>query len=296
MSAPEQAKLPLPDVQRTPDTREVRIKRVGVTNIRMPIRLKRRHHGSPGSLFEPVDTVGVFELAVSLPALVKGTHMSRFTEVLNSHIDGGGVFSCEDLQKIARELAVKLEADEVFVALRAEYFVQQNSPVTERKGMAPLIGLLEVSVIRTASEDNDLPAYDYFTQTRTGIEIEGKTCCPCSKEISDYDPVTERGKGAHAQRGKIFIMVEHQPQHTIYFENLVDIAWRAFSVPCYPVLKRPDERHVTMDAYANPKFVEDVVRDVACQLRQVPTILGFSIRVQNAESIHYHDAFAEVEE
>lgn len=295
--------MTLPDVQRTPDTREVDIKRVGVTGIKLPITLLRKDDEHNVKVDHPLqETVGVFELSCSLPAAVKGTHMSRFTEVLMAHLDANGLFSCRDLQKLAYELAKKLQATEVLLKLRVDYFMRQDSPVTEKKGVAPLIGLLEVELSQIQQEESsgyanvDPKEPEWVMETRTGIEIDGKTCCPCSKEISDFDETTGRGKGAHAQRSHIKMLVNHRPENTIYFENLAKIAWRAFSIPCYPVLKRPDERHVTMGAYDNPKFVEDVVRDVAVQLRAFPIVYGFQVRVENDESIHYHNAFAEVEE
>lgn len=284
--------VPLPDIQHTLDSRGVPIRRVGVTGIKLPIQLKRSPSQTGGDpLLDYIDTVGTFELACSLPATVKGTHMSRFTEVLNAHIDGGGNFSIEGLQEVAYELAEKLGAASVFLKVEADYFISQRAPVSLRPGMAPLKGILQVEITDYTSEENlgNL-------RTWTGIEIEGKTCCPCSRLISEYDPLTKTGKGAHAQRGKVSIMVEHNPNSMVWFEELVHIAWRAFSQPVYPVLKRVDERHITMNAYANPKFVEDVVRDVICQLREFPRHLRhWKVRVENAESIHYHNAYAEVE-
>ncbi len=271
----------LPDIQKTMDSREVAIDRVGVTGIRLPIRVKRPHAQSEDG--SHCDTVGEFELAVALPAQVKGTHMSRFTEVLADYIDSHGVFSGLGMVHLARNVATKLESRDALVRVHLDYFVSQPSPVRGVPGVAPIRGMLECRVL------------EGIPLTRTGVTVEGKTCCPCSKEISDYDPATGRGKGAHAQRSKITMEVTHLPDVTIWFESLVEIAWRAFSQPVYPVLKRPDERHVTMGAYNNPKFVEDVIRDTVCQLRDYPLVGQYKVRVQNAESIHYHDAFAEVE-
>lgn len=284
----------LPDIQRTVDTREVPIHRVGVTGIKLPIQVRRapsEHNDDP--TLEYLDTVGTFELACSLPATVKGTHMSRFTEVLNDHVGAGGVFSIEDLQEVAETLTLKLDAQKVFLRLVVDYFINQPAPQTSRPGVAPLKGILQVEV--------DIGPRDGVSRqpvitTHTGVIIQGKTCCPCSKEISDFDATTGRGKGAHAQRSTISMLARHSPTTTLWFEELVHAAWRSFSSPIYPVLKRPDERAVTMKAYENPKFVEDVVRDVALQLREMPKVKHFSVRVQNEESIHYHDAYAELEE
>ena len=274
-----QTKLPLPDIQRTPDSRGVAIKRVGVTGIRLPVRVRMEDSD------KYQDTIGVFEVGVGLTANVKGTHMSRFTEVLNEHVAAGGVFSITDLKTVAHEILIRMEARSVDIRLVVDYFMPQASPVAGRPGVAPLQGMLRVSM------DPELGI-----RTWTGIIIEGKTCCPCSREISEYDRETGKGKGAHAQRGKVTMMLRHFSTELIWFEQLVRIAWGAFSSPVYPVLKRPDERHVTMGAYDNPKFVEDVIRDVTVGVRALPRILEVEIRVQNAESIHYHDAFAVVEE
>lgn len=281
----------LPDIQKTPDTRNVAIRRVGVTNIKLPIRMRRRHALPPDTM----DTVGEFEIACSLPAEVKGTHMSRFSEVLNKHLDAGGIFSSEDLQTLASELIDKLEARDVFIQLKVDYFVDQPAPVSGRRGVAPLTGILQVIAYK---KDDGRDILHEF-RTYTGIEILGKTCCPCSREISGYDHATGMGKGAHAQRGNVSILAHHPSDKMLWFEELAEVAWKAFSQPVYPVLKRPDEAHVTMGAYGNPKFVEDVVRDVTVQMRALKAdgrCQGFKIRVQNAESIHYHDAFAEVNE
>lgn len=285
--------LPLPDIQRTADKRDVMIDRVGVTGIRFPVRLRRGSMMLPEDSelgppwpegLEVIETVADFEMSVGLEPTVKGTHMSRFTEALNRHVDQVGTFSGHDLQVLAQELGDKLQSRRVYVRMVADYFIQQAAPSTKRVGTAPLKGILEVNIV------------DGEVHTRTGIEVHGKTCCPCSREISDFDHATQRGKGAHAQRSTVQIMVSHPRRQLIWFEHLVHVAWNAFSSPVFPVLKRPDERLVTMAAYGNPKFVEDVIRDIAVQLRVMPGVLNFKVRVQNAESIHYHDAFAEVTE
>lgn len=285
----------LPDIQRTLDKREVAISRVGVTGIKLPIRVRRSAsaHGGDERLYH-LETVGEFEVAALVPDTVKGTHMSRFTEVLNEHVGNGGVFSISDLQEVAAHLLKRLETDQVFVQLKVDYFMPQEAPVSHRPGVAPLTGILQLEARYVRAQGKPDP--ELVMRTWTGIEILGKTCCPCSREISKYDHATGMGKGAHAQRGKISVLVAHSPGVIVWFEELARAAWRAFSQPVYPVLKRPDEAHVTMGAYDNPKFVEDVIRDMTCQLREMPKVRGFRLRVQNAESIHYHDAYAELEE
>jgi GTP cyclohydrolase I len=281
----------LPDIQKTVDTREVRINRVGVARVKIPIKIPRQPDPSIMMFAgeRPCETVGEFELGVSLDADKKGTHMSRFTEIVNAHTNRVGLFSVRDLKTIAAEMLEKLASSEVTVKLELDYFIQQESPATNRPGIAPIKAFLEV---HADALGGGLVGYT----TYCGIDILGKTVCPCSREISEFDPETGKGKGAHAQRGLIQVRVRHDADHVVWFEELAHCAWRAFSAPVYPVLKRPDERHVTMAAYSNPKFVEDVIRDMALQMRAHPKVQGFKIRVQNAESIHYHDAYAEVEE
>ena len=170
-----------------------------------------------------------------------------------------------------------------------DYFVEQQSPLSKRRGIAPLTGILGVDITPGLGINNSIYLH-------TGIEVDGKTCCPCSREISDFDEKTGRGKGAHAQRSHVRINLDHMHRTMIWWESLLGIAQAAFSSPVYPVLKRVDERAVTMAAYSNPKFVEDVIRDVVLGLGKAPfarDVILWRVRVDNAESIHYHDAFAE---
>jgi len=280
----------LPDIQKTKDLRNVALYRVGVCGIRLPVRLKRR--GDPEY---PSSTTAEFELSCMVPAEVKGTHMSRFTEVLHRFVGDDLEFSGMSLLPLLDELSKVLESPVVHVKMVADYFVRQPAPVSQRHGVAPLKVILEGERTEGGTGFIDDVSYSYVT----GIDIEGKTCCPCSREISEYDPATGKGKGAHAQRGRSQIRVFHSPFRApffLWFEDLVEIAWRAYSSPVYSVLKRVDEKHVTEAAYGNPKFVEDVSRDLIVGLRdlgwQLDAVSGFQVRVENAESIHYHNAYA----
>ena len=278
--------ITLPDIQKTADTRNVHIDRVGVCGIKMPIRIQVPNQDGLGHTL--ADVVGEFELTCFLPDNVKGTHMSRFTEVLNEHVDETGVFSHEHLQSMAAKLATRLGSSHVFIKLEMDYFFKQTSPVSKRKGVAPIKAVLIVEHSAGSSPQVILT---------TGIVINGKTCCPCSREISSFDHETGKGKGAHAQRGTITLRVKHTPAVMVWFEELIQVCLESFSSPVYPVLKRPDEKHVTEHAYGNPKFVEDVIRDVVVNLRKLESfdkILDYAVRVQNAESIHYHDAVAQI--
>jgi len=284
----------LPDIQKTIDTRGVPIDRVGVTGIRLPIRLLRKPTMDETLKEDWQDSVGVFELSCNLPRDVKGTHMSRFTEVLMEHIDKeSGVFSHTSLAKVADVLMERMQASCVEVSVKAVYFMPQVSPVTGRKGIAPIdVGL-------SVSRYNFEGTIGLVEEWMTSVQIEGMTCCPCSKEISDYHHSTQTGKGAHSQRSMVSLQIHHAALNTIWFEDLAGAIQAAYSSPVYPVLKRPDERAVTIAAYENPKFVEDVIRDVvvnlgALHLKQLGGTESWqcNVRVCNAESIHYHDAFA----
>lgn len=268
----------LPDIQKTKDTRAVAIERVGVCAIKMPVCVKRRGGGT-------LDTVGTFEMSCGLASDVKGTHMSRFTQVLNAFVDKGGAFHADALSELAGLLIDRMESHSVFIKVELDYFMEQKSPSTGISGIAPLKAFLSI-------EKNKRMGWERLS---VGVVIDGKTCCPCSREISDFDHETQKGRGAHAQRGTITMRVEGGEAASVWFEDLVEIAWKSFSNPVYPLLKRPDEREVTIGAYSNPKFVEDVIRDCVVQLRKLP-VCSLKVRVQNAESIHYHDAYGEVEE
>lgn len=293
----------LPDIQKTKDVRNVAIQQVGVTGIKLPVRLLVKPPSPPWDQSNPAscDVVGEFEISCSLPYDVKGTHMSRFTEVLGETLGQDRFFSHDHFIPMVRELHTRLEAVVVKVSMVADYFIEQMAPVTARKSLAPLrVGLSVISDLATGNMKHT-----------TQVILDGKTCCPCSREISDFDHKTGRGKGAHAQRSTVDLSVITFSPETIWFEDLAATIWLSYSSPVYPVLKRLDEREVTMNAYNNPKFVEDVIRDVIVNTRRLRRIYlstrseeeretpyhqaswDVKVRVQNAESIHYHDAFAE---
>lgn len=275
--------MELPDIQKTLDLREVPIQTVGVTQIKVPIRIKRMVESKIISDY----TVAEFEMGVSLPAEVKGTHMSRFSQVLTEFLQEDACLNCDmNIADLHEKVLDRLGAVRASIRATFPFFVPQPSPVTSTEGVAPVSVTLEVTGSLTRRVE------------RTTVRVNGKTVCPCSREISEYSKSDGRGKGAHAQRSEITLSVDHLTVVFVPIEDLVDICFKSFSSPVYPVLKRPDERAVTMSAYENPKFVEDVIRDTAVNLRKWSSdkggLLTYSIRVQNAESIHYHDAFAEV--
>jgi GTP cyclohydrolase I len=259
----------LKDTQNSHDDRNIPINKVGICDLRHPIavmdRAQKQQH-----------TVGVFSMSVDLPGDIKGTHMSRFLEVLNRH---HGEVTMATLPQILAEMRTHLEADSAQLGVKFPYFIERKAPVS---GATALLDY-EVEYFGEATATSQL--------ARLRVTVPVKTLCPCSKAISDY--------GAHNQRGYVSMEVECErnakglPQ-MIWIEELVDVAERSASAPLYPLLKRPDERHVTMQAYDNPVFVEDLSRNVAKFLMEDARIASFTVSVINQESIHNHNAFAEI--
>jgi GTP cyclohydrolase I len=260
----------LDDVQNRPDDRRIPIDKVGVSDLCYPIVVLDRKEGRQ-------ETVAKLSMSVSLPHHFKGTHMSRFIEVLNNH---RGEITMRTLPQILHELKERLDAESAHIEVKFPYFVERAAPVTESKA------LMDYKCFFSGDSNGKR---DDFT---LGVRVPVTSLCPCSKEISDY--------GAHNQRGYITIEVrsmylEGGHQEIIWIEELIDVAERSASAPVYALIKRPDERHVTMQAYDNPVFVEDMVRNAATILMDDRRVAWFHIQAVNQESIHNHSAFAEVE-
>lgn len=259
------------DVQSRADERGIALDRVGVTDLRYPIVILDRAR-------ERQSTTARVTMSVSLPHHFKGTHMSRFLEVLNEH---RGEVTMRTLPKMLSELRARLDAESARVELHFTYFLERAAPASGARGLMDY----ECSFIGEASGTRE----DFVL----GVKVPVTSCCPCSKEISDY--------GAHNQRGIISIDVrsarvgDAREPALIWIEELVEIAEKSASAPVYPLLKRNDERHVTMQAYENPVFVEDMVRNVAGTLQDDPRVAWFGVHAVNYESIHNHSAFASVE-
>lgn len=258
------------DTQSEPDARGVAIDFVGVSGLRWPIVVWDRDH-------EKQSTVATFKLSVALPEHFKGTHMSRFVEALN---DYRGEVTFRTLPKIVEDLRKRLSAPSATIEVHFPYFVEKKAPVSQAAG------LMDYDCWFHATGSENAAAFVM------GIKVPVTSLCPCSKAISDY--------GAHNQRGYISINVRpttgaNGEVALVWFEELIAIGENAASCPVYPLLKRQDERHVTMQAYDNPAFVEDIVRDCAVALRDDPRVGWFRVNVENHESIHNHAAFAEVE-
>lgn len=275
-SSPSASPEAMPDVQASIDRRRIAIDRVGVKDVVYPIRLRTPPAGgSPGGEQTTVATINMY---VSLPHHQKGTHMSRFLEVLNEETSHGPL-TPECFSKITRAICARLNAAEAHCQAEFTYFINKLAPVTRSPG------LMDYKV-RFESISN---GHDDFILT---VSAPATSLCPCSKEISKY--------GAHNQRCRIEASVRLAPpapargEGPYWIETLVEHLEKAASNPVYAVLKRPDEKQVTEAAYENPKFVEDIVRDLALLLDADERIAWYSINSENFESIHNHNAYAQL--
>jgi GTP cyclohydrolase I len=253
----------MPDVQSTADTRQIPIQRVGVKGVRYPMRVRTAQG-------EVQPTVGTWNLDVHLSADQKGTHMSRFVALLEEHdapIDPA-VF-----RTMLDAMLVKLEAAAGRIEVTFPYFVKKTAPVS---GVSSLLDY-EVTLI------GDVRAGAVRTFLRVLVPVT--SLCPCSKEISQY--------GAHNQRSHVTIEAELVGEMVV--EELIAIAEEEASCQLWGLLKRPDEKFVTERAYENPKFVEDLVRDVAQRLNADARVVGYRLEAENFESIHNHSAYAVIE-
>ncbi len=252
----------IPDVQSLPDTRNLSIDRVGIRDIRQPVRILDRSA-------EEQHTIATFGMYVELAPEVKGTHMSRFVEVLEEHV---GLFSLATFPELVREVAGRLDAERCEVEMHFPYFMEKAAPVTG------VTSTLDFEVTLAAELDGDA-----IVEQLT-VEVPVTSLCPCSKTISEY--------GAHNQRSHVTATVELT--EPLWIDDLIALLEDKGSCQLYPILKRPDEKHVTEVAYDNPKFVEDIARDVALAFNADERIGRFRVTVENFESIHNHSAFAEI--
>ncbi|EHM09656.1 TIGR00294 family protein [Thermanaerovibrio velox DSM 12556] len=255
------------DLQSEADPRGVPIERVGIRGLTRPMMVMSKD-GSP------VPSVGTFSVFTDLPMNLRGTHMSRLAELASSW--EGRVPCPRSAEEFLRSLIEALDARRGGMKVKFPYFVPKRSPVTD------LPGVLQVQASVKAELDVEDPAggLRFFLSVTTPV----LTLCPCSKEISRF--------GAHNQRASVRIRVRSMDM--IWIEELVEMAERNASSPLYPILKRRDERFVTESSYERPRFVEDLARDCALELKKHPAVRGFSVKVTSFESIHRHDAVAEV--
>lgn len=257
------------DVQNTLDRRGIAIQRVGIKDAHLPFLIKTKKGG-----FQQVLARIMF--TVSLPMEYKGTHMSRFLEILNQWSQQP-VAELE-MDAILAEALEKLEAYSAELCIQFKYFIQKMAPVSGKQSVLDL----DCSFRGTKKRGEAM-------QFSLGVDVPFTSLCPCSKEISRY--------GAHNQRGNMHVQLRFQKDmECIYIEDLAKLMEEQASCPIYPLLKREDEKFVTEKAYENPKFVEDILRDLVIVLRGLDGIEWFAVECENFESIHNHSAYASHEE
>ena len=256
--------MAIPDVQGFADTRQLAINKVGIKSIRHPIKVKDKNGGMQ-------HTIAVFNMYVGLPHNFKGTHMSRFVELLNSH---EREISVENFEPTLRKMVKRLEAETGHIEMTFPYFINKKAPVS---GVQSLIDY-EVTFVGEIHEG------DKYTFTMK-VVVPVTSLCPCSKKISD--------RGAHNQRSHVTVTAT--TNDLVWIEDLVHLVESQASCELYGLLKRPDEKYVTERAYDNPKFVEDMVRDVAALLNAEKRIDAYVVESENFESIHNHSAYALIE-
>ena len=251
------------DVQGRADTRRIPIDRVGIKDIYHPVRVKDRAGGEQ-------HTIANFNMYVHLPHNFKGTHMSRFVEILNEH---EREISVESFNRMLAEMTTRLNSEAGHLEMTFPYFIMKEAPVTGVQSLLDYRATLAAEIKGGRIE------------TWLKVLVPVTSLCPCSKQISDY--------GAHNQRSHLTIsakIAEH-----VWLEELIEIAESEGSCELFGILKRPDEKFVTERAYDNPKFVEDIVRDIATRLNADERIRSYVVEAENFESIHNHSAYARIE-
>ncbi len=253
----------LPDKQRERDHRELRIDKVGVRGLRFPIQIQDKAH----SVQNTIATIGMY---VDLPKEFKGTHMSRFLEVLNAH---GGMVHVENIPDILYAMQRKLNAKTAHLEMEFPFFLEKTAPVSGRRSLMDYTARFDASACGRE--------IDFVLTVLVGVT----TLCPCSKAISQY--------GAHNQRGTVTVQI--RSSKAIWIEDLIALVEHSASSELFSLLKRQDEKAVTERAYDNPVFVEDLVRNVALKLNAHPAVTWYKVEAENFESIHNHNAYASIE-
>ncbi|NJM13457.1 MAG: GTP cyclohydrolase I FolE2 [Synechococcaceae cyanobacterium SM1_2_3] len=253
----------IPDVQNSADTRRLAINKVGIKDIRHPIRVRDRSGGDQ-------HTIAMFNMYVSLPHHFKGTHMSRFVEILNVP---GREITVDSFKDMLAEMTDRLEAEAGHIEMNFTYFVDKAAPVSGVRS------LMDYEVTFIGEIRDGQPAMNLK------VVVPVTSLCPCSKKISRY--------GAHNQRSHVTVNV--RVRDFIWIEDVIDLVEKEASCELYGLLKRPDEKYVTERAYDNPKFVEDMVRDIAAKLNQDDRVAAYAVESENFESIHNHSAYAMIE-
>lgn len=251
------------DVQSREDRRCIAINKVGIKDIRHPIRVKDRTAGEQ-------HTIATFNMYVNLPHNFKGTHMSRFVAILSEYEKE---ISVESFKNILCDMTTRLEAEEGHIEVNFPYFVNKKAPIS---GVS---ALLDYDVTLLGEIIDGIPTI------YTRVVVPVTSLCPCSKQIAD--------RGAHNQRSHVTVQV--RTRSFVWIEEIIDLIESQASCELFGLLKRPDEKYVTERAYDNPKFVEDMVRDVAVELNKDDRIVAYIVESENFESIHNHSAYALIE-
>lgn len=253
----------LRDTQNERDHRKIAIDRVGVKKLRYPIQVRDKARTTQS-------TIAQVALTVDLPHHYKGTHMSRFIEVLNEH---GPVLHVDKIKTILTGLLTKLDSQKAHAEFEFPFFLEKKAPVTGA------VGLMDYNVRFSATMQKG--EFDFVLT----VIVPVTTLCPCSKAISE--------SGAHNQRGQVTVSIRFEKP--IWIEDLIQLVESCASSELYSLLKRPDEKAVTERAYRNPVFVEDLVRNIAAHSNRDPNITWYRVEAENFESIHNHNAYALVE-
>jgi GTP cyclohydrolase I len=257
--APEE----LHDMQSRRDDRELSIDKVGVRGLRFPIQVQDKTR----KVQDTVATIGMF---VDLPKEFKGTHMSRFVEVLNAH---GNIVHVENITEILQSLQKKLNSATSHLEIEFPYFMSKRSPVSRKESLMDYVARFDASASGAKTD---------FVLT---VKVNVTTLCPCSKAIAKY--------GAHNQRGEVTVALRFK--EIVWIEEVIEIVESSASSELFALLKRQDEKAVTERAYENPVFVEDLVRNVALRLNAHPLVTWYKVEAENFESIHNHNAYACIE-
>lgn len=258
------------DVQGSADTRHIAINKVGIKSIRQPVKIAARPLAGGQAAPAEQATIATFSMSVALPQERKGTHMSRFVQILNAHDEA---ISPASFRTMLSDMVQKLEATSGYIEMKFPYFINKSAPVSGVKSLMDY----EVAFIGEI--------HDGVTRFKMQVLAPVTSLCPCSKEISAY--------GAHNQRSHITVTAEFSD--FVWIEELVELIEAQASCELYGLLKRPDEKYVTERAYDNPKFVEDLVRDVAAALDAETRVASYVLEAENFESIHNHSAYAVIE-
>ena len=253
---------PLHDKQSEPDHRQLPIDEVGVRGLRFPIQIRDKAHAVQNT----IATIGLF---VDLPKEFKGTHMSRFIEVLNAH---GRMIHVDNIPDILHEMQHKLQAATARIEMEFPFFLDKKAPVSGRESIMDYVARFDAIACG--------PDIDFLLT----VKVHVTTLCPCSKAISSY--------GAHNQRGLVTVALRFS--NVVWIEDVISIVESSASCELYSLLKRQDEKAVTERAYENPVFVEDLVRNVAVRLNEHPDVTWYRVEAENFESIHNHNAYATI--